>query len=492
MRNKRRSRFRVYHGFLLLLIVLIGGGIYGINALSRWISGEGCRSTLQKMIGRTLQAEASLEPVRLQWIGIASGGLHAKGTGTTPLREMEASDVQGQLKPSALLNGLWRIKEISLGKLRLRLGGSTATSSVPAKATGPDVTPPFPVPKWFPSVVVVDVISAPKSDLFIELPEGKVIQLLDTRLEMRPDGDESTFEARGGTLRTPVLPDLKLRTARCRTTASGLRLTGADLTFPSGGTVRMEGMFPSDSPGSSLRGTWEKVPVHALFPALEGKVSGTFRGSCDATWDGNGIHSVIGSMQAEDVTLSNLSQLAQIADFTGMEQFRSLPLQQVRGTYERHLDETRWTGIVLESQGLLKLTGEATVKGNGALTGTFRLGLTTAIVRTIPMAEQLLGANESEGFLWIPLSVGGTLDHPTDDLSPRLMTAITAKAAGEIRKGLDTGLEILGIKPAQGTPAGPAGGTASPASLPSAATNAVKTIQREAGAAVDALGGFLK
>lgn len=491
VRNKRRSRFRAHHGFLLLLIALIGCGIYGINALSRWISGQGCRTTLQTMIGRTLQVEASLEPVRLQWIGIASGGLHAKGTGATPLREIEASDVQGKLKPSSLLNGLWRIKEISLGKLRLRLGG-TSSPSVPGTAKAEDAALPFPIPKWFPSVVVIDVISSPKSDLLIELPEGKVIELLDTRLEMRPDGAESSIEARGGTLRTPVLPDLELRTARCRSTAAGLRLTGADLTFPSGGTVRMEGMFPSDSPGSSLRGTWEKVPVHALIPALEGKVTGTFHGSCDAAWDANGLHSVSGTMQAVDVTLGNLPQLGQIADFTGMEQFRSVPLQEARGTYERLLDTTRWSDIVLESRGLLKLTGEATVKETGELSGNFRLGLTTAIVRTIPMAAQLLGANESEGFLWIPLKVGGTLDHPTDDLAPRLMTAVTAKAAGEIRKGIDTGLEILGIKPSQGLPDGAAGGASNPATLPPAATNAVKTLQRDAGTALDALGGFLK
>jgi hypothetical protein len=74
---------------------------------------------------------------------------------------------------------------------------------------------------------------------------------------------------------------------------------------------------------------------------------------------------------------------------------------------------------------------------------------------------------------------------------------MAAGAEGVIREGVRSGLEVLGIK--VGEPSAPAS-TNSPATAPTSipvptlpsATNAVKTLQQGAGAALDTLGGFLK
>ena len=131
---------------------------------------------------------------------------------------------------------------------------------------------------------------------------------------------------------------------------------------------------------------------------------------------------------------------------------------------------------------MLKVTGEAEVGDNGSLAGTLQAGVTTDIVRVIPIAKELLSAEERDGYFWIPVHVGGSLEHPTEDLRPRLVTAIAAKASGMIRDGIDGGLKILGIKSE----------TPSVKDAEQAATNAVKSLEKNAGSVIDTVGGFLK
>jgi hypothetical protein len=75
------------------------------------------------------------------------------------------------------------------------------------------------------------------------------------------------------------------------------------------------------------------------------------------------------------------------------------------------------------------------------------------------------------------------------------MVLAAAGAEGMVREGVRAGLGILGIKVGEGTNAPASSGSPIPApapSAPSAATNAVKTLEQGAGAVLETLGGFLK
>jgi len=503
----------IWAGPLLLIAIAL---IAGTTALQRWLSSNECRSLVERKSSEALHAEAAVEPLRWGWFSLSTEGFKATGTGTNSLRQLEAGGIRGRIQPGALLRGVWLVEEVSLEKLHLHIGsGSGNGQESPAAEAGenvPSAVESGKLPKWVPTLLEIKAIRSQKSDLVMDLPTGKTMELLGTRLAAYPEGKETRLEATGGILHTPILPDLELRTARARMLeGKRVRLNGADFAFPRGGTIRAEGEFPDESGSSSLHATWEKIPVTGFIPALEGKVTGSFEGEATFLWKGNAPVIIQGKNRATGVTLEGLPQLDQLAAFTGMNQFRSFPVQDASASFYHDGQTTRWTDVVLESRGLLKMVGEATVGPGESLSGSFQLGITTAVVRVLPMVSQLLGAEERDGYLWMPMKVGGTLSHPTDDLSPRLVMAVAAKAAGEVRKGLDEGMKLLGIKPAAttppgtgttnapagtqgtpGTPTNPATPPASPGLLPSAATNAVKTIEQGAGAAMDVLGGFLK
>jgi hypothetical protein len=150
-------------------------------------------------------------------------------------------------------------------------------------------------------------------------------------------------------------------------------------------------------------------------------------------------------LRGNNIVLENVPALEKLADLTGIDEFRHLAVQEFQVTFEGDPSATRWNNVILESKGYIRLTGDATTTSEGALTGNFQLGITGNIINMIPMGPQILGLREHDGYLWMPVTIGGTLDHPTEDLTVRLGLVVAAGAEGLLRKGFQQGLDILGI-----------------------------------------------
>lgn len=465
--------------------------------LARWIGSEDCRTLLQKKTSDALNVEAQFAPLNWNWFRVASPRFSATGRRDTALKQMEATGLQASLNPSSILRGIWGVKEISADELKLRIG-----SPEPAPQTNA-ASPPLPdsgLPRWIPSLVVIDVINGKKTDLLIEMGQAN-ITLTGAAMEARPSpgGDKTLFKLSGGTISTSRYPDLNLTlgTARCILTPKGLDLTGGDLTGPAGGIIRCEGMFPSDGSPSTLSANWEKLPINVILPRFGNKVAGLLAGDITMRWESGTRRQGSGKIRGEGITLTDIPALAQFAQLTGLEQFRKLPIQTFSTRFTVRDSVTEWRDLVIESPGFLKITGEVNTSLDGTLDGTIQLGITSRIVNMIPMARELLGLEERGGYIWAKeaITLGGTLSQPTENLTPRIAVLIAAGAEGLIREGVRGGLGILGIKVGEPSPPSSSTNTPTPAQeapvLPSA-TNGVKTLQQGAGAALDALGGFLK
>lgn len=470
--------------------------------LLRWIGSDDCRTLLQKKTSEALNAEAQLAPLNWSWFGVASPSFIATGQNGTALKRMEATGLKAALTPASILRGIWGVKEISADQLKLRIGspGSAPTASASGAPQSPAglPAPDSGLPKWIPSLVVIDVINGRNTDILVELGQAN-ITLTGTAMEARPspNGDKTLFKLSGGTLTTTHYPDLKLTlgTARCILTDKGLDLAGADFTGAGGGTIRGEGSFPSDGSASTLSATWEKLPIGVLLPRLGDKLSGLLAGDITMRWESGGQRRGSGTVRGEGITLTGIPAFEQFAQLTGLEQFRKLPIQTFSTRFTIRDGLTEWRDVVVESPGFIKLTGEVNTSLDGTLSGTIRLGITTRIVNMIPMARELLGLEERDGYIWAkePVTLGGTLTHPTESLTPRLSVLIAAGAEGVVREGVRSGLELLGIKAGDTATPGATNAPTSPLpAVPASATNAVKTLQQGAGAALDTLGGFLK
>jgi len=471
-----RKKFRHWY-WIVPLMLIVAISITVLVMLVNWLEGAEFRTLVERLTTDRLHAKTELAPFRWAWTELTSGSLRAIGSAESTIKRVASGGVHARMRPASLIEGKGLATEIDLDRMEVHLGAITAVQSEPLPAVAEQSSS---LPKWIPAQFVVERIRSASADVIIEQPQGGSFDILGTKLDSVPEGNEIRFEAHGGRLVFERFPDLYMAidAIRCRLSNKGLDLTGADLSFQNTGTIRLDGNFPSDGSEARLKGHWEAVMVTSLLPALEGKVLGSLQGHGETTWGRDGIHKLSGDIRAHDVTLSGVPGLEKMAMLTGVDQFRHLPVQEAHATFYGDAEKTIWRDIILESKGLLKLTGEAEVARDGSLRGTFQVGITKGIVSIIPYAREVLGLNEHDGYIWSPMAVEGSLSHPKEDLSPRLATVLAARAEGLVKDGIQEGLNLLGLKGSGAT-----NGTV---------TNAVKTIEQDAGKVLDTLGGFLK
>lgn len=497
MRRAHRQRIHLLWILPLLLVVLTGVG--GSFLLFQWLRSEEFRILIEDKTSGALNASAKLAPLSWGWFGVSSPSLEASGSERSSLKKLNSNGLRARMKITTLFQGYLGIEEITLENMTIHLG-SPGPEAVIKEVVA---TSSSALPKWIPSQLVIEVIRADRANIIIEIPNSGVMMLqevhLDAYPETDPKGKETRVEVRGGQYSYSRFPDLKLNllSLRARVSKAGTELTGAELAPSSGGTVKLEGSFPTHGKVSRISGHWENIPVTALLPALKEHVVGTLDGTGRAEWSDQGLQLAEGTVSASEVTLTQIPVLEKVAALTGINAFRNLPVQVGSASFSRHGDTTDWNEVILESKGLVKCVGKATTKSDGSLSGSFQLGITSSIVAILPFAKEVLGLNEHDGLIWMPVQIGGTLSHPSEDFSPRLGMAITAGATGVVREGLQSGLKILGLEKSDPTtnstnPATSANSTNTILPKPSAATNTLKALDEGANKALETLGGFLK
>jgi hypothetical protein len=464
---------------LSILAIVIVLAVLGGAALNQWLGGEGFHTLLEQKSATALHAKTSFGPLHLEWFGLSSPHFNAEGQGASSLRQLQLGGLHGRLDPAGLLQGLWHIEEITLERAALHLDTARhpkdPSLSIHAQAREES---PSSLPSWFPTTLAIDLIKATKADLFIALPSGNELALRGTHIEVRPEGAETRVEARGGQLTSSYLPELDLKTLRCRIKPDLVDLTGTDLQFPSGGTLQLEGIFP-DTKASFLTAHWEKVPLATLMPRFAGHLNGTLDGDATIAWDAAGVMSVQGRVNADKTVLLGIPMMEEIAQLTRMEAFDHLYLQQAHASFVIKNDSSSWHDVVLESQGLIKLIGDASVQKDGSFEGNFQLGLSTPIVTAIPGASLIFSQDQHDGYFWTPLKVGGSLSNFTEDLTSRVTAAVMSHPGLLIQEGLKRGLKLLGA------PDAPMNQQSNPPSQSPVPVDPAK-------AALDILGGFLK
>ena len=423
----------------LLAVVAAVVVIWATVMMGRWLTGEGFHALLEREAGRALQIKAELGPLSLEWLGVTSPKFRGTGSEKTPLKKLDTEGLHAKLRLTSPASGFWAVEEVSMDKLKLHLGPANSVkenSRTNAAALVEDN----------PSPVVIDVLRSRESDVLIELPDGKSVNIIGTTMEARPQGDQMNCVARGGTLRSCLFPDLvlNLKSAAFHFSNGDATLSAAELTPVSGGMVHLEGFFPNGKEESHIKGHCENIPTSALLPHYK-EIRGTLDGWGIVKWTPGHSRGGEGFLRGNNIILENMPALEKLADLTGIDEFRHLAVQEFEVSFEGDPSATRWKNLILEAKGYIRLTGEATTTSEGALAGNFQLGITGNIINMIPMAPQILGLREHDGYLWMPVTIGGTLDHPSEDLTVRLGLVVAAGAEGLLRKGVRQGLDILGI-----------------------------------------------
>jgi hypothetical protein len=239
-------------------------------------------------------------------------------------------------------------------------------------------------------------------------------EIQKTALEARPEGDGWEFNGSGGRFVCPGLPPLVIESfqadwseGRVSVDASALKLgavgkISAVGKWPGAMEVKWSDILPSDFPGGKWGANLDgKLAGSAQVEA--GRVKGTIG------WSG-------GSLRGVPI-------LEKAAAITGRAEFRSVPISKSTADFEIQNGAFAFRNVILESAGLLRVEGSFSVSKNKDLLGELQVGVAPALLHGIPGARSRVFTRAADGFVWTPVSVGGSIDAPTEDLSSRLVTA---------------------------------------------------------------------
>ena len=389
---------------VLLALALVSGRV------REFLSGEDFQKLVERHAGAALGGDAELTPLRWTGPSAFSDTLRVRGGSGSSFQEIEARHLRADWNWRAIFSGAWRLEEITVESLRGTFGPPSGTGSGLADPL------PFPAPSGWISFLPKRFELGQALIRRADLSFGD-ISLRDSALKIQPDRGDWKFSGTGGTLAIPHWPSLSVESYQSRSGGDRLRIDAASLRVSATGRIAVSGDWPG-----KLDLEWDGVELSDLLqPPWKGMVNGTVSGNGKIEAAGSA-----GSFQISNAVLRGAEWLEELAILTGRGDFRRLSIQKATGDFEFREGVWRWNDLVLESEGLLRIEGRVSVSADRSLSGEVRVGVASALLRSLPGAREKVFTETRDGFVWTPVRLGGTLESPSEDLSARL-----AMAAGE-------------------------------------------------------------
>lgn len=414
-------------GVLLALAVvfLIGFSLW----VGSYVRGNGFRNLIAGATGREFEATATFEP--LQWSGssVYSESATLKGNPGTGLTKLEASQLRAEANWRAAFSGVWRVEELSIA----RLEGEWSPAPPAARSAEPMPADPSKSPTGLAALLPrrfeLGAVKIEKASLAF----GEA-GISDSAILIRSDGVGWVFRGVGGEFRLPGLPSLAITDFYAREQEGEYFLTGGNLRLGENGRINVSGESVS---GGKLQVGWEAIKAADILAGdWKKRLGGVLSGNALITFP----NQAAGRFQLRDGLLENIPLLSTVADFTGNPSFRRMPLQEVNGNFTCQKGVLQITGFSAESKGLMRVEGRAVIGNAGELEGYFQIGVTPQTLQWLPGSRDRVFKSARDGYLWTEIALGGTVEHPTEDLTPRLLSAMGKEA-------IESGASLLNAAP---------------------------------------------
>jgi len=428
--------FWITAGVLLAAAVaaLVGGSMW----VGSYVRSDAFLSLVSDATGTAFDATAGFEPLRWNGSSVYSESAKLEGKSGTTLNKMEARQLRAEVDWRAAFSGAWRVDEISISRLEGDWTPAPKNSRAAKSPASDNSKSPAGLASLLPHRFEFGILKIGAASLAF----GGV-RIADSAISIKPDGAGWLFQGTGGELRLPCPPALAISGFRAREQGGDYYLTEGNLRLGENGKVTASG---ESTGGGKLQVSWEGVKTADVLAGEWGK-------RLDGILSGNALITLpdraTGAFQLRDGHLENVPLLATVAEFTGNPAFRRMPLQEISGDFDYAKGTLRIKNFAAESKGLMRIEGSATLGQRGELEGHFQIGVTPQTLQWLPGSRERVFVSARDGYVWADLAVGGTLDHPTENLSPRLSaamgSAVIEKGANLIKDNAP-GAAVEGVK----------------------------------------------
>ncbi len=433
-------RARFFWITAVVVLVLLAVAAVGLNGwVSSYLRSSEFRELIEARTSEALRAETTLSPLVWSGSSVFSEQLASGGTPGSPLSSLEAKQLRANVNWRSIFDGAWRIERLDVTRLDARVRRSDGNGSrlTDLPATPATTRKAAPWRSWLPNRFEIGEVVVQDANLTV--PDAA--SLRRTELTVRPDGSGWTFDGRGGEVDLAQLPGLTIEQFRLRLQEDVWFLTEASLRRGEAGRIELSGEIGGPRQPVNLRAEWNQLEARDLLDNVwRERLQGQVAGVADFTGGGGKPIRTAGRYVVTEGSLEGIPMQRQIARFTRSPQFERIPLHEWSGDFVVEEGATTVENFVLESRGLVKLTGRIQIDADQSLRGTLRIGLTPQTLHWLPGSRERVFTDSENGYLWTDLEVGGTVENPTEDLSDRLIAA----TAEEV---IDAGVQLIDEAP---------------------------------------------
>ncbi len=432
---------------LAVLVLLLVAVVVARAMFFNYLRSDAFRRTLGQGAARALHAsQADFSPLEFDGAMVYGDNFTAARNDGGGFSSIDADQMRASFDWHGLLHHTVQIDELEIQRLTIEpppknLEGAAPPSSIPG---GPGTEGGW-HRNW-----TVDLRKAIINEANWDWSEGPAGGITRAEVALTPDGGNAwVIDVQGGKLEQAGWPALDIDAASLRYQEPDLYINSSSLRD---GEARLSVTGSVEARQSvNLQVKFNGVDVQPLLTAdWRERLSGRLNGQADIEaqlGDAAGRNvTVSGSASLVDGQLTALPILDQIGTFTQTERFRRLDLTRASANFTHTPDRLEVSNLVLESEGLIRVEGAYSVVG-GQIDGTFQVGLTPETLQWIPGSQEQVFTLSRDGYLWTSMRLTGPVEHPHDDLTPRLATAAGASviqgAEGTAKKAATDALDLL-------------------------------------------------
>ncbi|MDP4646697.1 MAG: AsmA-like C-terminal region-containing protein [Akkermansiaceae bacterium] len=426
--------------FAIVLVVALAGGYMWLRS---YLHSEAFRKFLAAELGDAANVEAVFGPFRWDGLAVQTEGVDAEGEELVSF--IHAERIATEIGFGGVSRGVWEIKATRIHKLEVGLDFTGETEEeLEEKDVAGDEERKAHEKGWVPKDVEMESLEISDFSLMAMTKEGPVAAT-GMRVLLEPASGKKSYKVSvdGGDLKTSVgwLPPLAIETLNGRYGDGDVFITEAEVSAWSEGRITGAGEWSAESEIYSFEGQAKGLKCDEI---LDETWARKLQGDVEAVFSVNnlsGEFAASGNLTLSNGVLTAMPVLDILAAYADTRRFRTIPLSEAHTDWRYSDRVTYLTNLVVASDGLLRLEGDVTVRGD-TIDGRLRLGVVPGLLANLPGAETHVFKPGERGMLWTSVHITGTLDDPEEDLSERLIIAAGFRILEGLPEGADKVVEI--------------------------------------------------
>jgi len=417
--QSRNRRFLIIGGVIATVAIAIGITLALINpALTRYVESPRFRLALEQETAKGLHFPSSaFASIRRTGLLKAQSESFKARDGRKAITNLEAQGITGRFNPLGVFLRRWQIDELHIDRAEIGIHVYEPTPE------------PQPIKPWYfvflPDRVYLKRVWSDNVDVtwLMRDERGGIFR---THLVVTPHGRDFEYRANGGTLKNPSMPELAVRQIHLLITKKVFTLYQLDLKAGDGSIHGEGSTLISGDKHADFAFNWNEVPVREWVPKTwNGNFAGAATG--DLHWTGNDYKlaaaTMTGTVTVKSGRVGNTKFLDTIAAVTKRNDLAQLDLDVCRLRFRWRQGDCELSEIEIEQKEKFRIEGTISFSER-SLGGALQIGMARQYLEWLPHPEEVF-TRESGGYLWTTVHLSGTLQSPQQDLSPRLVQALT-------------------------------------------------------------------